>query len=158
MGDKTGIGWTDHSFNPWWGCARISPGWVNCYADRDAQRYGHDLWHLHGPRRMLSDNTWNNPVRWNAAAEIRAMLAELPDQYRKSGGGGWSFLNACDDRHGTQWTGFHRTMEHLFMLGLAIGAVTLLMPRELWDALPGGMPYYMVDVDDEPSPPEGSHG
>ena len=91
-------------------------------------------------------------------AEIRAMLAELPDQYRKSGGGGWSFLNACDDRHGTQWTGFHRTMEHLFMLGLGIGAVTLLIERELWDALPGGMPYYMVDVDDEPPPPGGSHG
>jgi hypothetical protein len=79
-------------------------------------------------------------------ADICALLAELPDQYRKSGGGGWSFLNACDDRHGNQWTGFHRTMEHLFMLGLGIGKVELLMPRELWDALPGGMPYYAVDV------------
>lgn len=21
MGDKTGISWTDKTFNPWWGCA-----------------------------------------------------------------------------------------------------------------------------------------
>jgi hypothetical protein len=80
------------------------------------------------------------------AEEIRAMLAELDDAFRKSGGGGWSFLNACSDRHGRQWTGEHRTMEQLFMLGLAIGAVSLLMPRELWDALPGGMPYYRLEM------------
>jgi hypothetical protein len=79
------------------------------------------------------------------AGDIAAMLAELPDQFRKSGGGGWSFLNACEDRHGTLWTGMHQRMEELFMLGLAAGQVTELMPRELWDALPGGMPYYMVD-------------
>jgi hypothetical protein len=39
--------------------------------------------------------------------EIRGMLAGLPDEFRRSGGGGWSFLNACLDRHGNQWTGMH---------------------------------------------------
>jgi hypothetical protein len=75
---------------------------------------------------------------------IAALLAELPEQFREAGGGGWSFLNACDDRHGRQWTSFQRTMEQLFMLGLASGQVTELMPRELWPALPGGMPYYVI--------------
>lgn len=65
----------------------------------------------------------------------------------KSSGGGWTFLNACHDRHGNLWTGFHRRMEELFMLGLAIGKVHCLFPRDLWDALPGGMPFYMVDDD-----------
>jgi hypothetical protein len=78
--------------------------------------------------------------------EIAALLAELPGQFRKSGGGGWSFLNACQDRHGNQWTGEHRSMEQLFMLGMAAGLVTLQLPRALWDALPGGMPYYMVEM------------
>ena len=74
------------------------------------------------------------------------MLSELPDEFRVSGGGGWSFLQACNDRHGTQWTGFHQAMEELFMLGMAAGLVTELLPRDLWDALPGGMPYYAVKL------------
>jgi hypothetical protein len=76
--------------------------------------------------------------------EIRALLAELPEPFQENGGGGWSFLNACDDSHGNQWTGMQQTMEHLFMLGLAICEVVELVPRELWSALPGGVPYYMV--------------
>lgn len=80
------------------------------------------------------------------SGEIRVLLAELPDGFRRTGGGGWTFLKACDDRHGNQWTGFHRTMEELFMLGLGAGLVTELAPRELWADLPGGMPYYMIDM------------
>jgi hypothetical protein len=76
--------------------------------------------------------------------QIAALLAELPEQFRESDGGGWSFLNACDDKHGRQWTSFHRAMEQLFMLGLASGQVKELLPRDMWAALPGGMPYYVV--------------
>lgn len=75
---------------------------------------------------------------------IQRMLMELPEQFRQSGGGGWSFLNACDDRHGRQWTGLHQRMGQLFALGQAAGLVNSLLPREMWDALPGGMPYYMI--------------
>jgi hypothetical protein len=72
------------------------------------------------------------------------MLAELPDMFKESGGGGWSFLNACDDRHGNQWTGLHQRMEQLFQLGIGIDKVECQLPREVWPALPGGMPYYIV--------------
>jgi hypothetical protein len=75
---------------------------------------------------------------------IAALLSELPDQFKTSGGGGWSFLNACMDRRGNQWTGMHSTMDKLFMLGLAIGMVEPLLPRDVWPTLPGGMPYYLV--------------
>lgn len=87
-----------------------------------------------------------NPDRLNShKAEIEAMLGELPDEFKKSGGGGMSFLNACNDKHGNQWTGLHRTMEQLFQLGIAIGKVECQLPREMWQALPGGMPYYVVN-------------
>ena len=76
--------------------------------------------------------------------EIAALLEELPDTFKASGGGGMSFLNACEDRHGRLWTGVHGTMERLFMLGMAAGLVVCLMPRDMWSMLPGGMPYYMV--------------
>lgn len=77
-------------------------------------------------------------------AEIAEMLGELPDQFKESGGGGWSFLNACNDKHGHQWTSFHRTMEQLFQLGIGIGKVECQLPREMWGTLPGGMPYYVI--------------
>ena len=77
-------------------------------------------------------------------AEISQMLDELPDAFKESGGGGMSFLNACDDKHGRQWTGLHQTMEQLFQLGIAIGRVESTLPREMWSALPGGMPYYVI--------------
>lgn len=58
---KTSIEWTDYSFNPWWGCAHVSPGCRFCFAERDARRYGHDVWGKHGPRRMLSE--WARDIR-----------------------------------------------------------------------------------------------
>lgn len=76
--------------------------------------------------------------------EIAALLAELPDQFHALRGGGWTFLNACDDRHGNQWTGEHRVMEMLFALGLGADLVLETLPREMWSILPGGMPYYAV--------------
>lgn len=41
MGEITAIGWCDHTFNPWWGCSRVSPACRFCYADRDAVRSCH---------------------------------------------------------------------------------------------------------------------
>lgn len=80
------------------------------------------------------------------AGQVRELLAELPDEFRRTRGGGWSFLNACNDRHGHQWTGFHRAMEELFMLGLGTGLAAELLPREAWPSLPGQMPYYVLDM------------
>ena len=40
MGKTTGIQWTDHTWNPWQGCAKVSPGCDNCYMFRDMRRYG----------------------------------------------------------------------------------------------------------------------
>lgn len=77
--------------------------------------------------------------------EITELLAELPEEFQKSVGGGWSFLNACNDKHGNQWTGEHIRMEQLFQLGVGTGAASLQMPRDVWPLLPGGMPYYVVN-------------
>lgn len=76
--------------------------------------------------------------------EIHDMLGELPDEFKTSGGGGYSFLNACLDRHGNQWTGMHQAQEQLIQLGIAIGEVEYCLPRGMWGAFPGGMPYFMV--------------
>jgi len=76
--------------------------------------------------------------------DIKDMLSDLPDDFKVSKGGGMSFLNACDTKDGKQWTGYHQVMEQLFLLGLVIGEVKYLAPRELWEVFPGGMPYYVI--------------
>lgn len=81
-----------------------------------------------------------------AAADIVEMLTELPDAFHKDRGGGMSFLNACLDRNGDLWTGDHATMDKLFILGTAVDKVACPMTRDMWPNLPGGMPYYIVDL------------
>lgn len=74
---------------------------------------------------------------------IHDMLKQLPEQFMATKGG-WSFLMACNRADGEQWTGLHLMMGNLFALGEAAGLVTCLLPRPMWGALPGGMPYYSV--------------
>lgn len=78
--------------------------------------------------------------------EIRAMLAELPEVFMKNKGGGMSFLEAWEDRHDKQWTGDQHTMDMLFVLGIAIGAVEYQLPRDFWHVFPGGVPYVTIDL------------
>jgi hypothetical protein len=86
-----------------------------------------------------------NPVRLKKNEEsIYGMLKELPASFQKDSGGGMSFLQACEDKDGNQWTGMHQTMQELFLLGLAAGKVQYCLPKELWSALPGGVPYLTV--------------
>ena len=77
--------------------------------------------------------------------DIIDMLHHLPHQFRRDDGGGWSFLMACDREDGTRWTDIHRVMEQLLALGLGVGAATLTLPRDLWGALPGSVPYFTVE-------------
>lgn len=71
MGKTTDIAWTDHTFNPWHGCFKVSEGCTNCYAETLAKRWGQNVW---GPartteRRMMSDAYWRQPLHWNAEAD-----------------------------------------------------------------------------------------
>jgi protein gp37 len=69
MARDSKIEWTHHTFNPWWGCERVSPACKNCYAETWAHRLGLDLWRKAGPRRHLGDNYWRQPLAWNAVAK-----------------------------------------------------------------------------------------
>lgn len=69
MGEVTAISWTDHTFNPWWGCTRVSPGCDHCYAEAFDKRVGGSHWGKGEPRRVFGEKHWNEPLRWNKAAE-----------------------------------------------------------------------------------------
>ena len=71
MAQDSRIEWTHHTFNPWWGCTKVSPACDNCYAEAWAKRTGHSVWGAKTPRRFLSDFYWLQPLRWNREAARR---------------------------------------------------------------------------------------
>lgn len=88
MAERTAIGWTDHTFNPWLGCCKVSPGCQNCYALPIATRAGLDVW---GPpsttsRQVTSEAYWRTPIRWNrqardAGRQHRVFCASMADVF-----------------------------------------------------------------------------
>lgn len=75
MGENSKIEWTHHTFNPWIGCQKVGPGCDNCYAEAWDRRFatsGHAMrWGATAKRTRTSQKNWNQPKRWNKAAEIQ---------------------------------------------------------------------------------------
>lgn len=67
MAQNSKIEWTHHTFNPWWGCVKVSPACKNCYAEAWANRLGLNLWG-NLQRRTFGDAHWHEPLRWNRSA------------------------------------------------------------------------------------------
>lgn len=87
-----------------------------------------------------------HPERLESQREnVKSMLGFLPEAFHKNSGGGWSFLNACNDKNGKQWTDLHQRMDQLFQLAIGLELAKYLMPRKIWSVLPGGMPYIVLD-------------
>ncbi len=91
MGENTAISWADHTFNPWIGCAKISPACDGCYA---AALMGMDgrlkraEWGEPGKGVGTRTRTkdWSKPHKWNreaAAAPGRTFVfcASLADVF-----------------------------------------------------------------------------
>lgn len=68
MTQNTKIEWADHTFNPWWGCTKISPACDHCYAASLDKRTGGDHWGTNQPRKRTSAKNWLEPVKWNKQA------------------------------------------------------------------------------------------
>jgi protein gp37 len=68
MGKDSRIAWTTHTFNPWWGCQRVSPGCERCYAESLDHRVGGNHWGPRAERRFFGAKHWHEPEKWNAAA------------------------------------------------------------------------------------------
>jgi len=70
VGANSGIEWTHHTFNPWWGCTRVSPACDHCYAETWAKRCGLNIWGKDAERRFFGDKHWNEPLKWDRAATL----------------------------------------------------------------------------------------
>lgn len=87
MAENSKIEWTDHTFNPWIGCQKVSAGCDNCYAEALMdKRYGKVQWGPHGERKRTSEANWKKPRQWNKAAKLastrpRVFCASLADVF-----------------------------------------------------------------------------
>lgn len=73
MSENSNIEWTDHTWSPWDGCTKVSPGCKNCYAEaRDKRHLIEDVdhWGKGAPRRLRKD--WNSPIKWNKEAATKS--------------------------------------------------------------------------------------
>lgn len=70
---KSTIEWTDYTFNPWWGCQKVSPACEHCYAETWAKRTGHpNIWGGEkSERRFFGDKHWDEPLKWNKHITLR---------------------------------------------------------------------------------------
>lgn len=77
MSKDSRIEWTHHTFNPWWGCTKVSAGCKHCYAETWAKRLGKELWGARAERRELSAAYWKQPAAWNVLAASQATRARV---------------------------------------------------------------------------------
>src|SRR5438552_13526025 len=62
------IAWTNHTANFWMGCAKVSPGCANCYADKFAtNRMRLNVWGTESPRQSVA-GVWANIRKFDRAA------------------------------------------------------------------------------------------
>lgn len=117
MGKVTGISWTDHTFNPWWGCEKISPACDNCYAEAWAKRCGYGWGDA--PRRLFGDKHWAEPLRWQSGRVFSASMADV-------------FDNAVDQSHRERLWALIRATPQLTwqLLTKRIGNATAMLPAD----------------------------
>lgn len=65
MAENSKIRWTNHTWNPWWGCDKVSSECKHCYIDGIMRRAGKEP--FSGPMRTKD---WSKPHKWNRKAAI----------------------------------------------------------------------------------------
>lgn len=105
MGENSKIEWTDHTFNPWIGCTKVSQGCKHCYAEALAGRFGKAEWGPAAQRVRTSAANWRKPLAWDKAARLagrraRVFCASLADVF---------------EEHGPELTGYRTALWELVM-------------------------------------------
>lgn len=85
---NTKIEWARHTFNPWRGCTRVSPGCAHCYAEILSHRNPKTLgvWGPQGTRVVAAESAWREPLKWDREAAAlgerhRVFCASLADVF-----------------------------------------------------------------------------
>jgi protein gp37 len=138
MAETTGIQWTDSTFNPWIGCAKVSPGCDNCYAQVSTpSRALRVVWGAAQQRHRTASANWRMPLRWNAAhAEFQASTGRRRRVFCAS------LADVFDNQVDVTWRhdlwSLVRNTPHLdwLMLTKRIGNVAAMLPGDWGSGYP----------------------
>ncbi|WP_020475227.1 DUF5131 family protein [Zavarzinella formosa] len=88
--ENSKIQWTDHTFNPWRGCTKVSAGCANCYAESMSGINPKVLgqWGPNGTRVVASEAKWVEPLKWNRQAQ-QALIDASDHNHRFCGDAGF---------------------------------------------------------------------
>lgn len=141
MAKGSGIAWTDHTFNPWWGCVKVSPACDNCYAARFDARLAGDgsqptHWGKDAPRKFFGEKHWNDPRRWDRAAAKAGRVdlvfcASMADVFERSSN--TMTMAGMDDERGRLWRLIRETPNLRWLL-------LTKRPQEIGRLLPDDLP------------------
>ena len=140
--ENSKIEWTDHTFNPWIGCTKVSDGCKNCYAETLMdKRWGKVEWGPAGKRLRTSVANWKNPLAWNKKSETRAKVfcASLADVFEEKLDQpemvGWraDLLALIEDTPHLDWLLLTKRPENVMRLvNEARGDVVERLPDNVW--------------------------
>lgn len=65
MAENSKIEWCDHTWSPWSGCTKVSPGCANCYAEALSKRNPSVLGEWGKGRPRVVNKDWRKPIRWS---------------------------------------------------------------------------------------------
>lgn len=117
MSGHSHIGWTEATWNPWYGCTKISPGCKFCYMYRDMQRYGRDPFTV-----TRAKTTFSAPLRWKEPRMVFTCS--------------WSdfFIDAADDWRDEAWEIIRRTQHTYQILTKRPALIADRLPK-FWDEI-----------------------
>lgn len=100
MGETTGIEWSDATWNPWYGCRKVSPACAHCYAEREMTRYGKNF----NTVTRAKDATFYAPLKWKEPRKIFTCS--------------WSdfFIEDADAWRNDAWGVIDETPEHIYQV------------------------------------------
>jgi protein gp37 len=96
------IGWTHHTWNPWWGCHKVSAACLHCYIGQIMRRSGHEP--FQGP--MRTKTPWKTPFTWNSQAtesgnRLRIFTCSMSDFFHPAADPwreeAWAIIQACEN-------------------------------------------------------------
>ncbi len=101
MAENSGIGWTDHTNNFWWGCHKVSTECKHCYINGIMKRAGREP--FKGPMRTVD---WSKPAKWNRQAEklgrrLRIFTCSMSDFFHEGADlwrpEAWQIIRDCQN-------------------------------------------------------------
>jgi len=133
MGKTTGIEWTDATWNPWYGCHKVSQGCKNCFMFREQKQYGRD------PNIVQRSKTrFDDPLKWEK--EMTATGAPPEGETRRIFTCSWSdfFIEEADPWRAEAWEIIRKTPHLTYQIltkrpeNIGTRLPDGILPRNVW--------------------------